>query len=153
VDLGSDLTHCGSCGNACAAGLACVRGACGSSAGLAECAVRTGGAFVTFSKCGESAKLWVTDGYFIAQAEAFLANPASPGASVPRMTLAIGTDCDVQWSWHVQPADPAFVASSDVGTTLCDACPSQVQAYLSYYLSEIGRWCPSQVTVTAVDRR
>lgn len=152
VSLGSDATHCGSCGNACAAGLTCVRGACGSSAGLAACAVRTGGAFVTFSKCGESAMLWVTDAYFIARAEALLAAPASPGAAVPRMTLALGTDCDPQWSWHVQPADPAFVASSDVGI-LCDACPSQVQADLSYYLSDIGWWCPSQVSVTAVDRR
>jgi hypothetical protein len=117
--------------------------------------VRTGGAFVTFSKCGESAKLWVTDGYFIAQAEAFLADPASPGASVPRMTLAIGTDCDVQWSWHVQPADPAFVASPDVGSSspFCDACPSVIQTNLSYYLSDVGWWCPSRTTVTAVDRR
>ena len=154
VDLRSDRLHCGACGNACDATQACVLGACAidTSGG---CDGRTGGAFVTLSVCGDAVKVWATSDAFVARAEALVADPGSAGPAVPRFDLALGTDCDSQWTWHTEPATPAFLAAPDAA--LCSACPGVVEGALAYWYADIGTWCPTPegqaVRVVAVDRR
>lgn len=150
-DLRSDPDHCGRCGVQCAAGLACVDGECGVVRGDA-CAERTGGAFVTlaFPACGETVKLWSVAEAFNTRAEVLLADPSAPGASIPRFDLRGAPDCDGQWSWHTDAATATFVAAPDV---VCGACPSQVEAARSYWVVDVGVWCPTPARVVAVDRR
>jgi hypothetical protein len=152
-DLRSDRQHCGACGTVCDAGQACVLGACevDTSGG---CEGRTGGAFVTLSVCGEAVKVWATAEAFVSRAEALVADPSSVGGTVARFELALGTDCDSQWTWHTEPATAAFLAAPD---GQCDACPSEVEGAVAYWFADVGTWCPTpwgdDARVVAVDRR
>lgn len=149
-DLRSDPLHCGRCGRSCEGGLACVDGNCAADAGQVDCPGRTGGAFVTLERCDEVVKLWVTSESFISRAETLAADPSAAGPSVPRFDLRAAADCDDQWSWHPDPATAAFVASPEV---VCDACPSQVEGALAYWLVDVGVWCPSATSIVAVNRK
>jgi hypothetical protein len=149
-DLRSDPVHCGRCDRTCGSGLACVDARCATDPGLVECAARSGGAFVTVESCGELVKLWATSPTFISRAETLAADPAAAGPAIPRFDLRAASDCDDQWSWHLDPATAAFVAAPD---TLCVACPSQVQGALSYWLADVGTWCPSPARIVAVNRQ
>jgi hypothetical protein len=62
--------------------------------------------------------------------------------------LRPATDCDGQWSWHVDPATPGF---ADFTVEVCDACPAYVEAHLPDLVA-IG-WCPWTARVVAVERR
>jgi hypothetical protein len=158
LDLRSDARNCGSCGNVCGAGLACVSSSCVPDALAGGCSARTGGAFVTLEVCAESVKVWVSSAYapeFIARAQDLASNPSSPGPTTPQLGLFDGTDCDGQWTWHVDPANAAWVAAP--ANPPCSACPSQVEATKSYFLVEVGTWCPDPavqgVRVLSVDVR
>lgn len=112
------------------------------------CDDRTGGALVTLTVCGtETMTEWIENGAFIDEALAILGG-ATP--RVPNMTLADGTDCDPQWSWHV---DPRAVEWADMTIELCDGCPSMVEANLSYWLGTVRSFCPWNADVAAVDDR
>lgn len=147
VDVASNVDHCGGCGNACVAGHHCAAGQCVPDTS-ASCATRAGGAFVTFEVCGSSVKAWASSAAFVDQAARILAG-TSP-AEAPVLELLSGADCDDQWSFHADPATPTFTASP---AAACDACPSAVQANLTYWLTTVRRWCPSAAAVIAVDRR
>jgi hypothetical protein len=147
VDLRSDPRHCGSCGRACSAGLSCRGGECGASAAGA-CSARAGGAFVTLEKCGQAVKLWITNEDFVTGAEAL---QRGEPAGVPVLDLFAGTDCDPQWTWHVNGATATFASAPAVGG--CDVCPGLVERDASYYVQDLGVWCPSASRVVAVDRR
>jgi hypothetical protein len=149
-DLQTDRLNCGGCGDACPPGLGCRGGAC-VGIGDQACATRTGGAFVTLGSCGQSVKLWVTSAPFVARAEALRNDPASSGPAVPYLDLRDGTDCDAQWSWHVDAVTATFVAGPPTGE--CIACPSAVEDALAYRIFSVATWCPTSAVVLAVDRR
>jgi hypothetical protein len=150
VDIRSDRLHCGRCGQACGAGLACRAAECVPSPDAA-CAIRTGGGFVTLEACGQVVKQWVTADPFLLRAEALVADPLSAGARIPVLRLLDGSDCDAQWSWRGDPLQVRFdVARPPVD---CDACPRDVETQRSYYVGTVGQWCPTTARVLAVDRR
>lgn len=148
VDLRSDPRHCGSCDRACAAGLSCSGGECGTSVGSA-CSARGGGAFVTVEKCGESVKLWITSEAFVARAEAL--GQGGPVEGFLQLDLLAGSDCDPKWTWHANGATASFVSAPQIGE--CDVCPSVIERLVSYYVLDVTMWCPSSATVVAVDRQ
>ena len=147
VDLRSDPRHCGSCDRACAAGLSCSGGECGTSVGSVLGA--RGGAFVTVEKCGESVKLWITSEAFVARAEAWGKEGRSRGSfsstSLPAPTATLsgrGTPTE-----RPRPSCPR----RQIGT--CNVCPSEIERLVSYYVLDVTMWCPSSATVVAVDRQ
>lgn len=150
VDVQSNPAHCGSCGVACAA--ACVAGRCAEDF-AGPCHARTGGAFVTLgfdrARCRETAKLWVSSAPFVDEAAGYVASTVP--ARTPRFTVLLGTDCDAQWTWHVQAATPAFVDGA--AASCADVCPGDVQADVPGFVSGGAAWCPSDANVLAVDPR
>jgi hypothetical protein len=149
VDTSGNVQHCGSCQNACADGLFCVQSTCVASGVGAACASRSGGAFVTIEVCDETVKVWSTSAAFVDQAAALLAAPAL-AVRFPVFDLRAGSDCDAQWSWSVDPST-AFLGTA--APPRCDACPSQVEAAVSFWVSDMKQWCPLDVRVLAVERR
>ncbi|ACL64266.1 conserved hypothetical protein [Anaeromyxobacter dehalogenans 2CP-1] len=147
-DLRTDRLHCGDCGNACGGGEVCLSGACVSDPNAA-CVSRSGGAFVTLGVCGDTVKAWIVAPDFISRAEALVADPSSPGASVPTFDLRDGSDCDAQWSWSPSPATARF---ADAAAASCSACPSSVQADPAGWIAQVGVWCPP-ARVLAVHRQ
>lgn len=144
VDVQSNVDHCGGCGQVCTAGEACVGGVCGTAPNAA-CSIRTGGAFVTLEACGQVAKLWIANVDFIAAAQQYVGQPPP---NVPVFTVQNGTDCDLQWTWHVNDAAAYFQASPP--STACDVCPRDVVSP--------GTWCPTtspprSVKILAVEVR
>ncbi|HSD19535.1 MAG TPA: hypothetical protein VLC54_05845 [Anaeromyxobacter sp.] len=148
VDVRADSRHCGSCGRGCGAGLSCSEGECSASAG-GDCAARGGGAFVTLEKCGQAVKLWITNELFVTGADALM--QGGPAGGGPVLELFAGTDCDPQWTWHVNAATATFASSPPVGG--CDVCPGLLERDASYYVQDLGVWCPSAARVVAVDRQ
>lgn len=148
IDLNSDPRHCGGCGRACGAGWICAGGECGDST-AAGCATRGGGAFVTLEACEQTVKLWITNEVFVTQADALLHGATLEGR--PVLALQAGTDCDAQWTWHVDAGTATFASSPPVGT--CEGCPRVVERELSYYVNDVGLWCPAAASVVSVDRR
>jgi len=148
VDLSSDPFHCGTCGKACGTSQVCHASACLDNAG-AVCSNRSGGAFVVVGKCDQSMKLWTTQQAFIDRARALLADPASPGNSVPVMTLFEGTDCDGQWTWRVDPEQIRF--DSTTPPEDCDSCPRIIEQEKALRVTTIGVWCPLGVRILGVD--
>lgn len=147
VDVQSDRRHCGGCGRSCAAGDACVAATCGADR-AAACPLRAGGAFVTVQACGAAVKLWIENGDFVAAARAGLGTAA---AGVPVLGVRTGTDCDGQWTWHVDPASARFETAAPSAS--CDVCPARIQADVAAYVLAIGSWCPTGATILAVDAR
>jgi len=90
----------------------------------------------------------VTDGAFIDEARRHLA--AGTGRIPIFGTLLDGTDCDAQWTWHVDPADAIF---ADAAIELCDGLPSGIEANKAYWLGTVGSYCPWYARVSAVDDR
>jgi hypothetical protein len=148
VDLSSDPFHCGNCGNACGLSQVCRSAVCLDYAGAA-CANRSGGAFVVLGKCDQTAKIWTTQTAFITRAKQLLADPASPGASIPVMTLFEGSDCDGQWTWRVDPEQIRFDTAQPPSD--CDACPRWIEDEKALRVTTIGVWCPLGVRILSVD--
>lgn len=112
------------------------------------CADRDGGALVTLDVVGESFTFWSTDGAFIDSA---LDDLATGHDMLPLFGQVVeGTDCDAQWSWHVDAAEMSW---ADFAIELCDARPSYIEANLADWIDQVGQWCPWSGTVTAVDDR
>lgn len=149
VDVQSNRRHCGFCGVGCDAGETCTGGGCGVDV-AAPCAVREGGAFVTlgFDGCPGSAKVWVTEPGFIAEAAVYVGSTTP--APAPVFSLLDGSDCDAQWSWHVDAATPVFVTSA---AAACDVCPQAVQASWTASVTKPATWCPSDAKFLAVEQR
>jgi len=113
------------------------------------CASRTGGALVTFKIAGdEKLTLWVTDPAFIAAAKDKLTDGTT---QIPMFEVLLdGTDCDAQYTWHV---DPARVSFTDFATEVCDGLPSYIEHNKSEWLNKVHNYCPWQSQVIAVDAR
>ncbi len=149
IDLQSDRRHCGMCFGACLPGEACIGARCTADV-RAACPDRIGGAFVTLGDCGTSVKLWVLRTEFIDEAVTFIGS-ATIAPRTPLLAVVPVTDCDAQWSWHVDDATPSFVTT--VTATGCDVCPDDIQAIVAGHLASSGKWCPSSAKVLAVDDR
>jgi hypothetical protein len=128
--------------------IAVVLAGCADGDEVGPCAARAGGALVALDIVGESFTLWSTNDDFIAEAEA-LAD--SGGQRIPLFNRLIdGSDCDPQWSWHVDPSDMAWVDST---IELCDAVPSGIEDDKAYWLDDVDQFCPWTATVVDVDRQ
>lgn len=151
VDLQSDRHHCGDCGLPCRVGEACLGARCIADADpKVACPDRTGGAFVTLGHCGSSVKLWVEQPTFIEEALSYVGT----APAIPLLTVVAGSDCDAQWSWHVDDTNPSFVTTG-AAPTGCDVCPTQIEGNVAGHIAASGRWCPSDqdARVLAVERR
>eukprot|EP00931_Biecheleriopsis_adriatica_P009286 TRINITY_DN110369_c0_g1_i1.p1 TRINITY_DN110369_c0_g1~~TRINITY_DN110369_c0_g1_i1.p1 ORF type:complete len:339 (+),score=36.86 TRINITY_DN110369_c0_g1_i1:141-1157(+) len=109
------------------------------------CHSRPRGALVTLSISSElddamySTRLWVADDEFIDQA-IVLSSDISQRRMVPLFTEVVeGTDCDVQWSWHVNPSGAFWV---DLSTEVCDATPQYIEDHKEDWIRSPGAWCP-----------
>jgi hypothetical protein len=151
VDVRSDRRYCGGCGVRCPAGEVCSGGACTADV-LAPCPLRTGGAFVTLGHCGTTVKLWLRADAFIDEAIAWLGVPDP--AFVPSLAVLARSDCDAQWSWHV---DPAAAGTTDAAAidpdSGCTRCPGEIQPADPRGAPTARAWCPLDAQVLAVDDR
>ena len=147
VDLQSDRHHCGMCFSGCSPGEACIGASCTADV-RAACPDRIGGAFVTLGYCEASVKLWLRRTEFIDEALTFLGSTTT-APRTPLLAVVAGSDCDSQWSWHVDDVTPSFVTT--VPATGCDVCPADIQADVAAHLASSGKWCPSSAKVLAVD--
>jgi hypothetical protein len=111
------------------------------------CSERTGGALIQFAIGSESLRVWVTNDPFIAEAERLR---AAGEQRIPSFALLDDTDCDPQWTWHV---DPASVAFADVTIEVCDGLPSDIENDKRYWLETLGSYCPWSARVVSVDDR
>ena len=112
------------------------------------CAARTGGALVSFSIQMQTLAVWVTDAAFIDRAKEILGG--APRQIPVFNTLVNGGACDLQWTWHPDPADVTFAQAA---IELCDGLPSHVEADKDYWIGTVGAFCPWSAVVTAVDDR
>jgi hypothetical protein len=150
VDLQTDPRYCGACDHPCRSGEVCGAATCAPNL-RSPCAQRTGGGFITVSKdnCQGVVKLWVSQPTFLTDAADFVGSTAT--GRTPVFTVVSGADCDLQWSWQVDDADPSFQAS--VAVAGCDVCPDAIQANPPGYSLVPGKWCPSGARILAVDQR
>lgn len=138
VDTLSDVEHCGACASRCAPGRVCLGGACLTDVQV-PCVARTGGAWVTLETCGQAVKLWVDasadGGTFVSRAEDLVLTGPPP---YPVFDVTEGTDCDAQWTWHVEPT----TARLDTAASLpgCAACPGDVEGSKASWVGH--EWCP-----------
>jgi hypothetical protein len=149
VDVQTDPRYCGACDRPCRAGEVCRGGACTPDV-RAPCALRSGGAFVTLAAggaCPGVVKLWATRREFIDEAVKNVGSTAT--GRTPVLTILSGADCDLQWSWQVNDADPSF--QTTVAVSGCDVCPSVIQGNPAGYSFLPGKWCPSAARILAVD--
>ena len=110
----------------------------------ADCKTRVGGSWITFSIGNEMLTVWSTNSKF--NTEAFLA--AAKGTLVTPVfnDLIEGTDCDGQWTWHVDPENVELASSSPE----CEGLPSAIEADKQHWLGQIDRYCPRDVLISAV---
>jgi hypothetical protein len=107
-----------------------------TAATVPACASRTGGALVTIEVGGsETFTAWITNRDFIAEAKRLLADDER---GTPNFKFVDGTDCDPQYSFHVDPADADFPWGT---IELCDGLASHVEDHKSEF-ARIQRWCP-----------
>jgi hypothetical protein len=107
--------------------------------GNSVCASRQGGALVTIAVSEdhpETFTAWVTNPDFIAEAKRLLADNER---GTPNFKFIDGTDCDDQWSFHVDPADAEFPWGT---IEICDAMPSYVDQNKGEWIEKNLRWCP-----------
>ena len=105
----------------------------------ATCSTRTGGALVTISVSEdhpETFTAWVTNADFIAEAKRLLQEGER---GTPNFKFVDGSDCDAQWSFHVDASDAEFPWGT---IEVCDAMPSYVNQNKSEWISKNLRWCP-----------
>jgi hypothetical protein len=115
-----------------------------------DCPVRRGGAMITFENVREHTErftAWVAKPAFIDEAKRLLATGEQ---RVPNFNVDDHTDCDITWSWHVDPLDAEW---ADVTIEWCDGIPSYIQANRIDWLAQDVRWCPWGAKVVAVDDR
>jgi hypothetical protein len=105
-----------------------------------SCSARRGGALVTISVGGEESPekftAWVTNIDFIAEAKRLLADN---DRGTPNFKMLLGSDCDAQWDFHVDPVDAEFPWGT---IELCDGLPSYVNQHKEEWERTVVRWCP-----------
>jgi hypothetical protein len=126
----------------------------GKNTPAADCATRKGGAFITYeirkgeTEAAERFTVWSTNATFIEQTKASF---AAGEHKTPNFDHVLdGTDCDAQYSWHVDPANMGY---ADFTIELCDGTPSYVDAHKSSWMKEVDRYCPWGPTIISIDER
>ena len=51
------------------------------------------------------------------------------------------------WSWHL---DSNTVAFAEAAIEVCDGCPRSVESNLTYWIEDVGAFCPWQAQVVSV---
>lgn len=127
------------------------RGADGATATdtSATCSKRTGGAEIAIKVNDQTFRFWSVNAAFIDKAIAF--RDTKKPATIMFKHIIDGADCDVQWTFHVDPAEmdwPHFT------TEVCDGRPSDIEGDKKHWINDVKRWCPWSALVTEVtDRR
>ena len=123
-----------------------------------DCAHRHGGAFVMLQigsgPTAQQSSQWLEDDAFIdmaiRRARRHLRG-AGAMAAIPVFNRVLnGTDCDENFSWHVDPKD---VTWTEVATEVCDATPGYIEKNAKDWMSSPGRWCPWTTFVLSVEDR
>ncbi|MBX2803212.1 MAG: hypothetical protein KTR31_36365 [Myxococcales bacterium] len=109
------------------------------------CEDRVGGALVTLDVAGEGLVVWITNDAFVDVALERIGQP--PSQVINFTELRHGTDCDGRYSWHVAPH---AVELADFAAEVCDGRPSNVEDDPSYWIDELGQFCPWSAAVVAV---
>uniref|UniRef100_A0A7S4QT50 BP74 N-terminal domain-containing protein n=1 Tax=Alexandrium monilatum TaxID=311494 RepID=A0A7S4QT50_9DINO len=95
---------------------------------------------------------WLVDEDFIDNAIVRLAGGSNLSMIPIFNRIILGTDCDEQWSWHVDPADVGGWA--EIAVEVCDATPEYIQKNRQEWIRSPGAWCPWSVQgVISVDDR
>jgi hypothetical protein len=111
------------------------------------CDERADGALITFQIVDETFSVWVTNEEFAEEAKVYIGTQSR----IPAFgDLVEGTDCDPQWSWHVDPDDMSW---ADLTIELCDGLPSFIEDDLEYWLEGVDSYCPWGAEVLVVDDR
>lgn len=100
------------------------------------------GAVVTFRVGGESFRVSLTSAEQVAAAQA--AQNGGP-ARIPIGRIALGTQVNTGWSWHLED-----VTFAEVTIELCDGRPSDVEREGNQFGG--GRFCPWTAAVTDIER-
>jgi hypothetical protein len=103
---------------------------------------------VTIEVNHERFRLWSTNTHFIAESKRRMGSGKSGTALFS--ALADGTDCDGQWSFHVDPKEMSWPG---VTIEVCDGRPSDVEHDKARWFHDVKRWCPWSTTVVAVDEK
>jgi hypothetical protein len=112
------------------------------------CADRTGGAEIVITVNDETFRFWSTNAAFIDAAQAHYDAGSSQVALFN--DLVTGTDCDEQWTFHV---DPDAMEWADFAIEVCDGRPSDVEGDQAYWIDQLDQWCPWGPEVTSIDDR
>jgi hypothetical protein len=118
------------------------------SAAVGPCASRQGGAEIVVEVNGEAFRLWSESPSFIEHAAKLKAS-GKAGTAMFRVVLA-GTDCDPQWSWHVDAKEMAW---PDVTMELCDGRPSDIERDVPRWIEDVKSYCPWSARVRDVEDR
>ncbi|MGC4000221.1 MAG: hypothetical protein QM767_23395 [Anaeromyxobacter sp.] len=94
--------------------------------------------------CDQTLTIEVANRAFLAEAQRLLEQDAR---RVPVFDLVDGAGVDPQWTWHVDPATPAW---ADLTVELCDGCPGFVEADKAYWIGTVRQYCPWSARVVAV---
>ena len=98
-------------------------------------------AIVTFSGAGETFRVALTSADQIAAARAAQNGGA---ARIPNGRIAVGTQVNTGWTWHLED-----VTFAEVTIELCDGRPSDVERQGVQFGG--GRFCPWTATVVRID--
>jgi hypothetical protein len=99
-----------------------------------------GGVLATFEVEGQRFKVFATNASAI---EALLGLQGGQGMpSIPNGRIRHGAGAgnhNAPFGWHLDPEDLEIVA---LAIEVCDGTPSYVQAHMSDYIDDVGRYCP-----------
>jgi hypothetical protein len=96
---------------------------------------------------GELFRILVRDPHLIAQATALVGAGHRKIVTGPLRSGDGGFN--TPWRWHLAPESLDFV---DLTIELCDGCPHDLEADLSYWLGTVGRYCPWSSEIMARER-
>lgn len=114
-------------------------GACNGSDPLDPEAL-DGGVLATFEVSGEEFRVWTDAPGTVAQLVALEGGESQ--ATIPNGRLRPGPgrgDHNQPWSWHL---DPDEVEMAEITVEVCDGRPSMVEEDRTYWLEQVGRFCP-----------
>lgn len=123
-----------------AAAIVLALGGCDSDPTSPDDEELAGGVLATFEVSGDEFRVWTDDTETIEQLLALEAGESQ--ANIPNGRLVEGPgrgDHNAPWSWHL---DPDEVAMAEVTVEVCDGRPSFVEEDLTYWLEQVGSFCP-----------
>ena len=104
-------------------------------------AMLTDGVLATFVVEGDTFKVWITDEQ--ARTDVIAVLNGNSNRTIPDGQINLGpgiVQYNAPWSWHLDAEEIQMVDQADA---VCDGTPSEVQANLSEWIDDPGRFCPS----------